>query len=224
MPDETLAAQPATPAAAAAPVETKPAEALVEGGAKAAESTPQEEATLLGKEEGKDAAPATPVVVPEKYEIKAPEGMSIDQAALDKFTPVFKDLKISQEGAQKLADAFAPYVNQLVQTQQQQAVGEFGKMVGEWKDQTTQELSKDGSRPEAELAHAAKFIDKFGGPDLRQILNETGLGNHIAVVKAFIAAGKAMANDNFPDSGKKAVPLDTEEAKAKALFPTMKEN
>jgi hypothetical protein len=211
-------------AAAAAPVEGKPAEAVADAAKAAAESAPKEDATLLGEDGKKDGVTVTPEakpVVPEKYSIKPPEGMTIDQAMLDKITPVFKELGISQEGAQKLADVYAPQINQMIEAQRKEAVDAFGKMVGEWKDQTVKEL---GVGHEKELAHAAKFIDKFGGPELRQVLNETGLGNHIAVVKAFIAAGKAIANDSFPDSGKKVQPLDTEESKAQALFPSTKQS
>jgi hypothetical protein len=206
---------------AAAPVaqdESAPVETGAEAAKPVAEASPKEDATLLGKEEAKEEK--APVVVPEKYEIKVPEGMTVDAKMLDVLTPVFKELNISQEGAQKLADTYAPYINQLVETQKTTAVAEFGKMVGEWKAETIKELGNDHAK---EIGHAGKFIDKFGGPELRQVLNETGLGNHIAVVKAFIAAGKAIATDSFPDSNLKGKQLDTEEAKAGALFPSMKQ-
>ena len=224
MPEQD-AAQTVAAAAAAAPVAGKPAEVVADAAKIAAESEPKEEATLLGEEGKKDAVVAPPEnkVIPEKYDLKIPEGMTLDQVMLDKITPVFKELGLTQEGAQKLADVYAPYISQMMETQQKSAVGEFNKMVGEWKAQTTQELSKDGAKSEVELAHAAKFIDKFGGPELRQILNETGLGNHVAVVKAFVKAGKAIASDSFPDSSQKGKPLDTMEAKAEALYPTSKQ-
>lgn len=230
MPEQDAAAVAAAAAAAAAPAEgAKPSEAVAGAAAAADKSTPKEEATLLGgegKKDGDDPAKAAAAVaeaakvIPEKYEIKAPEGMTVDAKMLEAITPIFKELGISQEGAQKLADVYAPYINQMVEAQRTQAVADFGKMIGEWKDQTTKELGANG---QAELAHAAKFIDKFGGQELRQVLNETGLGNHIAVVKAFIAAGKAIANDSFPDSSSKGKTLDTVEQKAEALFPTSKQ-
>jgi len=212
--------------ATAAETQASPAESVASATEKPAESTAQgEEQTLLGKEEGKpEERPAEvkpEVVVPEKYDLKVPEGMTLDQAMLDKISPVFKELKISQEGAQRLADVYAPYIKEMVEQSRTTAVGEFNKMVGDWKAETTKELSKDGAKSEQELAHAAKFIDKFGGPELRQVLNETGLGNHIALVKAFIKAGKAIANDSFPDSTKRDVKDDSEEAKAKRMFPSM---
>ena len=229
MPEPEINAQAGAPAAAAASVAgSAPVGTVADGAGKpSAEPTPKEESTLLGGEaggekageEGKPAEGAKPVV-PEKYDIKVAEGMTLDQGLVDKVTPIFKELGITQEGAQKLADAYAPYVNQVLDTQVKTAVGAFNNMVGEWKTETTKELSKDGAKPDVELSHAARFIDKFGGPALREVLNETGLGNHIALVKAFISAGKAMANDSFPDSGKKGPVADSPEAKAATLYPT----
>ncbi|RPH41491.1 MAG: hypothetical protein EHM87_19600, partial [Burkholderiales bacterium] len=45
-------------------------------------------------------------VVPEKYEIKVPEGMTLDQAFLDKVTPVFKKHNVTQAAAQEIADIY----------------------------------------------------------------------------------------------------------------------
>ena len=219
---EVDATQAVAAAATAAPAVSKPSEAVADAAKTVAEESPKEDATLLGDEGKKDGVVATPevkAVVPEKYEIKAPEGMTVDQGLLDTVTPIFKELGISQEGAQKLADAYAPQVSKMLESQKQEAINGFQKMVTEWKDQTTKDLGANGAK---ELAHAAKFIDRFGGTELRQVLNETGLGNHPIMVKAFIAAGKAIANDSFPDSSNKGKSLDTEDAKAATLFPTQK--
>jgi hypothetical protein len=242
MPEQDANAQAQAAAAAAAAAAAKPADgagaaaegakptgAEAEGGDKGGSAAPQAGDTLLGAKPGEAAKPgeegakpnagAEPVI-PEKYEIKPPEGMTVDQGLLDAVTPVFKELKLTQEGAQKLADAYAPHVAKVVEQAQTQAVGEFNKMVDGWKTETINILSKDGGKPEVELAHAARFIAKFGGTELQQVLNDTGLGNHPVLVKAIIAAGKTLANDNFPDSGHKEGTPPTPEEKAKKMFPS----
>ena len=60
-----------------------------------------DDTSLLGKQG--EPEPET-VEVPEKYEFNMPEGRELDSEMVEKFTPVLKDLKISQEGAQKLAE------------------------------------------------------------------------------------------------------------------------
>jgi hypothetical protein len=45
--------------------------------------------------------------VPDKYDLKAPEGMILDEKALAKITPVFKELALTQIQAQGLTNFFA---------------------------------------------------------------------------------------------------------------------
>lgn len=40
-------------------------------------------------------------------------------------------------------------------------------------------------------------MDKFGSPELKQYLNETGLGNHPELVRIFANIGKAMSEDGL---------------------------
>jgi len=184
---------------------------------KAVEGT--DEGTLLGGKENQETKesegkeqPAKNV--PEKYEIKAPEGMAIDQAMLDTFTPIFKELGISQEGAQKLADAYAPVIKQQMEAQQQAAINEYKTTVENWKSETTKAL---GANADKELAKAAKAIEKFGSPELRQVLNETGVGNHIHLVRFFAKVGELISQDSFVDSKYQKTASDP----TKTLYPTM---
>jgi hypothetical protein len=180
----------------------------------------KEETTLLGKEEDKKSETISPPakVIPEKYDIKAPEGMTIDVEMMDKITPVFKELGITQEGAQKLADTYAPYVNSLIDNDRKASVDTFKTMVNEWKQETIKEL---GAEYQKDMGIAAKFIDRFGSPKLREILNETGLGNNVELVKAFIKAGKEISEDSFQGSSTKIKSVDTDESRAKVLYPSM---
>src|SRR6516165_2684526 len=45
-------------------------------------------------------------VVPDAYELKAPEGQQFDAALLTSLAPTFKELGLTNAKAQKLADAF----------------------------------------------------------------------------------------------------------------------
>lgn len=51
---------------------------------------------------------------PEEYaEFNMPEGMVEDKALTEKVTPLFKEMNLSQEQAQKLVDAYAPHVQEV---------------------------------------------------------------------------------------------------------------
>lgn len=63
-----------------------------------------------------DAAPAEPQAdqakpaVPETYTFQLPEGMKADEALVGKVSPVFKELGLTQEQAQKVAHVYAEHV------------------------------------------------------------------------------------------------------------------
>lgn len=156
--------------------------------------------------------------VPEKYDIKFPEGITVDQKALDKFSPVFKELGITQAGAQKLADVQTAIMTEALAAQEKSLADSHGVRVKEWKDETIKELGADHAK---EMAYAAKFMNQFGTPELRKMLNMTGFGNHKEVVKAFIKAGKSISQDTLVDGPQKQS-LQTEQQKAEVLYPSMK--
>ena len=61
-----------------------------------------------------------------------------------------------------------------------------------WARQTQQEL---GPSWQEQVSKAVRAADVFGGSELRQLLEETGLGNHPVIVRTFIGIGKRMSED-----------------------------
>jgi len=44
---------------------------------------------------------------------------------------------------------------------------------------------------------AKKALDSFGTPELRTLLNESGIGNHPELIRFMVRAGKAISSDTF---------------------------
>lgn len=147
--------------------------------------------------------------VPESYDLKMPEGVELDKAAADEFTAIAKELKLSAEGAQKLADVGAKMA-------QRQAEA-HANLVESWVEQVKTDKEIGGDKLDENLAVARKAVDAFGTPELKEFLNATGLGNHPALIKAFYKAGKAISEDAFVKGTAKGPETDM----AKKMFPTM---
>lgn len=152
--------------------------------------------------------PAEPVV-PESYEFQMPEGVELDKAAADEFTAIAKELKLDQATAQKVADVGAKMA-------QRQAEA-HAKLVETWVEQVKTDKDIGGDKLDENLAVARKALEKFGTPELRDVLNSTGLGNHPAVIKAFYNAGKAVSPDVFVAGA----PAGSNTDPSKRLFPNM---
>jgi hypothetical protein len=152
--------------------------------------------------------------VPESYEFEVPEGMELDQELVDAVTPIFKDLKLSQEKASALTKAYA----ERLQAQQQQQVEAFEKQLETWATELKNDKDVGGDAFEGNVKIARKTIDAFGSPELHEFLTTTGAGNHPALFKFALEIGKRLQADH-PGSGNRA----DQPAKAdyEKLYPSM---
>lgn len=156
-----------------------------------------------------DDTKATAPEVPESYDLQMPEGIELDKASADEFTTIAKELKLDQATAQKLADIAAK--------QAQRQVEAHTKLVESWVESVKADKDIGGDKLEENLGIARKALDTFGTPELRDVLNASGLGNHPEVIKAFVKAGKAISEDKFVAGAPKGNDTDP----ARKLFPNM---
>jgi len=157
-------------------------------------------ATLLGAAASADptAEEAAADESPPGYEaFTLPDGMTLDPAALEAAQALFGEAKLSQEQAQKFVD-FALGRELAAQHRSLQA---FQDLQERWVEEVKADPAIGGARLGSALAQAARAIDRLGGSELRQALDLTGAGNHPAVVRAFVALGRLMAEDRFAPGG-----------------------
>lgn len=148
-------------------------------------------------------------VVPETYEYTMPEGVDLDKAAADEFSTIAKELKLTQEQAQKVADVGAKMA--------QRRAEEHVRMVEGWIEAVKTDPVVGGDKLEENLAVARGAVDTFGDQELKDLLNTSGIGNHPAVIRAFVKAGKAISQDGFI----KGTAKTSENDPAKKMFPNM---
>ncbi len=175
--------------------------------------------------EGAAAAPVVPAgpVVPEKYEFAAPQidgkPLEVDPAALGSFETAAREVGLTQEQFAKIAPLGAQLVAQKVSEAVATATKAYEHLSPAAQDGWVAEIKADpkigGDRLGASLADAAKAIDAYGGAELRQALELTRAGNHPAIVRAFVALGKAMNEPGGLLTGRPAAgskPANAEEA------------
>ena len=145
-------------------------------------------------------------------DFQVPEGVDVQGDALNNFKQMAAEAGLTQEQAQK-------FVNIGVQMQQQWADEQSSaiKAAGEQWAQLSQKDSEFGGQVlEENLGVAKQALDKFGTPELKQLLNDSGFGNHPEVIRVFYRVGKAISNDKFVGGGQGAAqPRDP----ASILFP-----
>lgn len=168
-------AAPATPAPAPAPTE-------------AASPAPAPAPTEA-------AAPAPAAAEPESYTLEAPkelpDGLTVDETRLGALNEIAKTHKLPKEAAQAVLD--------LAIKQAKEQADAVAKVAAEWKDQVLKDPVL--GKPEATAA-VAKVVSAFGDQDLVDFLNDTGAGNHPALVRFVHKLSKVLSEDAY-------VPSDT---------------
>lgn len=149
---------------------------------------------------------------PEKYDLKAAEGSTLNPEVQALFETVAKELDLPNAAAQKLVETMGPKIAQAQAAQ-------FAQIQADWTTQAKGDKEFGGDNLNANLAVAKKALDTFGTPELKTLLNETGLGNHPEIIRAFVRAGRAISPDKFvPAGGGSNTPRDP----AKTLYPNQK--
>lgn len=127
---------------------------------------------------------------PEAYDFTAPEGVELDDQSVAAFADVAKELNLSQESAQKILEKVSP-----VMAQRQAAA--FENVKTEWATASKGDAEFGGDKLPENLAVAKSAMDKFATPELKTLLEESGMGNHPEVIRLMYRVGKAISQDTF---------------------------
>jgi hypothetical protein len=218
--DPAPAADPA-PAVDPAPVDPAPADPV------APPADPVGDGTVLGGEPpaadpADPAAPPEPEGAPEAYDLKAPEGSTLDTDALAIAEPVLRDLGLTNEQAQKLTDAYAQIVPKVAERMQSEQATQITAQRKAWADEAKADPEIGGANWKASITASAKALDRLGAPagsPFRELLNVTGLGNHPEMIRMFSKVGAAIGEDSDFVRGEAA---PTEKNAARILYPNDK--
>lgn len=130
--------------------------------------------------------------VPDTYaDFSLPEGMEVDEVALEKAAPIFKELGLNQDQAQKLVSVYA----EMVQAGSQKQIDNFTQLINDWREQSMNDKEFGGEKFEQNVKLAKSAINKFGTPELKQLLEDHGVGNHPEMVRFMVRVGQTLKED-----------------------------
>lgn len=160
-------------------------------------------------------APPVPTPEPAAYtDFTFPEGVEKDEALLNAFTPVAKELGLKQEQAQKLVTLQAAHAKAHADAQAKA----WETTMTEWQTTARQDQEYGGVKFDENLKVASDAVKKYGSPELTKALEQTGLGNHPEMVRFAYRVGKAMREGSVVPG---ATPPAGDVDPAKVMFPNM---
>ena len=176
-----------------------------------------------------DKKPDAAQGAPEKYEFTAPEGFKINQEVIDKATPIFKELGLSQEAAQKL-------VNLQMEREAKAATAgaeAYNAIREGWRKEVlaNPDLSTGGKLKPEVSESIARAIDGIGDASLskgfREVMDMTGVGDNPHFVNMIFKLSKSF-NEGKHVAGKGPSELGQKSPDAKpatianALYPNLR--
>lgn len=162
---------------------------------------------------------------PEKYtDFKVADGQQLDPKVVEAALPLFKEMDLSQDGAQKLIDFYNGQMKSVSDALVNQAEAKRTEWRGEVAKDSALGNGTDGLKPEVS-AKIAKVIDTFSNAkEFREAMDFTGAGDHPAFVRAILALYDKVG-EGTPVKGGNPSPAGNPDAKPKsaasALFPNL---
>lgn len=164
---------------------------------------------------------------PEAYEFKAPEGFVIDEDLVKEVTPIFKELNLTNEQAQKLIDFNARQAKEAFDA----PFNKYQEIRQGWRD----EISKDtalgngegGLKPEVEamMGRAIESLPQELQQPFRDALILTGAGDNPAFVRVWNHIAPMLAEGRPVRAGGPAATGQSPPGQAKTpaarLFPNL---
>ncbi len=117
-----------------------------------------------------------------------PQDLKGHEANFNSFKQLAAELKLSADTAKKLVE----WESSATAEGRKTAEAQRGEILERWTQQTKEFFGPTYSR---EIARALGAADRFGGPELRALLDATGLGSHPIIVKTFHSISKQISED-----------------------------
>jgi hypothetical protein len=231
-PPATTTTTQATPPAPNTPEARNPDGSLKDNQGSQTSTTPEKSSTTDDKkpeagktEDKKPEDKKAPGAVPEKYEFKAAEGQQVDQKLVDAATPIFKELGLTQDQANKLFEFYN------ANNSTKALVDTYESVRKDWRGQIVSgDLGdgKEGLKPEVQQNVSAFYgaMDQKSVASLKNALDLTGAGDHPDVVAAMNAVGKLLregssVRGNNPSPLGQKQPGTGQKSLASAMFPNL---
>lgn len=172
-----------TPAPEAKPTETKPLEET---------KTPPE----AKETEVKETAPSEETKAPEEvveYKLTLPKETFLDAEVLKEVEDFAKANKLTPEAAQNLLEKQDSVIAKFVEAEK----NSHEKQIEAWREEVISDPVFGGDNLKKMSENAKRVVEKFGSENFKNLLRDTGYGDHPEVFKFVAKLGSLMDNDSL---------------------------
>ena len=122
--------------------------------------------------------------VPDEYEFNIPDGLRADDDLMKQFSSIAKESKLTKKQAESVVNLWNETQLNSLKKNEEYVANSSAKLKEEWKNNY-----------EGNLKLAKNAAKHFGGTDLIDYLDSSGMGNHVPLIKAFKTIGESLKED-----------------------------
>lgn len=160
-------------------------------------------------------------VKPEPIEYKFPENFTDDYVTKAETLELLNKHAVSQEALDDLIPTFTKVAEKV----QQKSLEAWRDQVKTWADTSAKDKEFGGEKYDENLKTVVRpVLDRWGSDELVDILDQTGIAEHPAVIRFLYKAGLDVAKDGemvFGDRDSKGGATKTLADMARQLYPSM---
>lgn len=139
-----------------------------------------------------------PPAVPEVYEFRLPEGVTLEGERLELAQSTFKELGLTQEKAQGLIDLYVKLQGEDTGALTAAIEAQRQAQIEAWGNEAKQTL---GDKYDETVNLARTAVQHVNDPALTDAFNTLGLGNHPAFIRAFAKFGEVLRESKVDGLG-----------------------
>lgn len=149
--------------------------------------------------------------------LEIPNEDYISQEDVERIAKVAEEQGLSKDVAQMLINERAEALEGLANA----FLSQSESTRAEWKESTLSDKEIGGDNIDKTVRRANSFLDKYATPELRELIEAEGFGNHPEVLRFLSRAGASMENDSSVIGGK--APVNNTRSIEDIFYPSMKE-
>ena len=167
-----------------------------------------------------------PAGAPESYtDFSVPEGHTLDAAAVGAATPIFRELGLSQDQAQRLVNFYSEQIGKINSENE----GFMETMRTQWREElkADKEIGGKLDQVKVEIGRALDRLPPAVRDNFKAAMDMTGAGDHPAVIKAIhsfaslIGEGTHVTGNAPSEHGQSKTGVSNRPSAAQSMYPNL---
>ena len=172
------------------------------------------------------AEPKSETSAPDAYtDFSVPEGHTLDAAAIESATPLFRELGLSQDQAQKLVDFYSTQIGKINSENE----GFMETMRTQWREElkADKEIGGKLDQVRVDISRALDRLPPTVRDNFKAAMDMTGAGDHPALIKAvyefskLIGEGSHVSGKGPSADGQSKTGVATRPSAAQSMYPNL---